>query len=922
MANNPLPDKSGSSNDAVANLRDAENNALTNNAEKSYYTGNGKEAPTQTKVKGKKKGIGAIVAIALTLIGGGTFLGSSNSLLGPAMEALFTEATDTQYTSYALRTPQIMKYMLQGGNQTTVTWYGAKKYKHMSNSFQKRLASYGIEVEGSGTNRVLKWNDETISASDFINKYHSDVDFRDAYSSAKRGRVATFFDDIANKIYQKLGLSRNLFSGFKQTNDADADLAAFDKTMSQKFEGNTTNLSTGSNHQEEVKDSNGNTVYETNPDGSYKTDGNGNKIPETTKTPDVDNVSGANKSGTSIADAEIQAKSFVSGLAQKAATATGILDASCAVLKVANLISMAVAANEIYQSINYFMGFMENISKMKAGYGDTSAYHEVMNFLSTSTTAQVQKLSNGSSESKEDVTGAPLQSNGMQMVLADAPAQKATTQNYSLDRTTNAVVKFLGFNTITATGCALTQIAESALSMAVTIGTGGLAKIVGSFFVATVVNVGIATAVNAAVGFLVPTIAQALFTNVFETATGIPAGELFTKGASAANTRVGRSGSGQSLSSKSVATAFNQATNTVLAMDAEIDRKNLSPFDVTNKNTFLGSIAYSLAPSLATTKLTSITSLMRTASTALASIGGRASAEGENSSYMTTFGDCPALEEIGAVGDIYCNPVTTTDLSTIELDPDDSTYGAVLTGKGSGNTTNLDCDSDGNCKINNDSNLARYITYCDGRDSPFGVLDSGILSNLEASSSAGGFSTILNSIPIVSDVVSIIDGLSSLDPVNQGWATGANCVNSSENSMWDSEMKYYQRYVEDQRILEQMGAYEDSKNPVTAYEEAYEKEHPLDTTPSGILAHYSGMSKDDAEGLIALVEYTNFLNDYDASTRIAMNNEPTPNGDEVAEAFREDLAPDFDQQNNPNQPLIAQHQYIIYADVRNRSYAA
>ena len=140
--------------------------------------------------------------------------------------------------------------------------------------------------------------------------------------------------------------------------------------------------------------------------------------------------------------------------------------------------------------------------------------------------------------------------------------------------------------------------------------------------------------------------------------------------------------------------------------------------------------------------------------------------------------------------------------------------------------------------------------------------------------------------------------------------------------MWDSEMKYYQRYVEDQRILEQMGAYEDSKNPVTAYEEAYEKEHPLDTTPSGILAHYSGMSKDDAEGLIALVEYTNFLNDYDASTRIAMNNEPTPNGDEVAEAFREDLAPDFDQQNNPNQPLIAQHQYIIYADVRNRSYAA
>lgn len=914
---------------AVSTLRNAESAALARSSmssadgtgdDGSLYTGTGRSlTPTKSKVKGKKKRFVALAIIMGLFIGGGTFLGSSNSLLGPAMEALFTEATDTQYTSYALRTPQIMKYMLQGGNQTTVTWYGAKKYKFMSNSFKNRLSQFGIEVEGSGTNRVLKWNDETISANDFITKYHADADFRDAYSSAKRGRVATFFDSIADKIYKKLGLSRNLFSGFKQTSDANTNAAAFDDTMSKKFEGNTTNLSTGSNKQEEVKDADGNTVY--------TTDANGNKVPETTTVKDVDGASSTNKSGTSIADAESQARSFVSGLASKAAAVTGVLDTGvldtgCAVLKVANLISMAVAANEIYQSINYFMGFMENVSKMKAGYGDASAYHEVMNFLSTSTTAEVQQLSKGSSEAKEPVTGAPLQANGMQMVLAAAPAQKSTTQNYSLDRTTNAVVRFLGFNTITATDCALTQIAESALSMAVTIGTGGLAKIVGSFFVSTVVNIGIATAVNAAVGFLVPTIAQALFTNVFETATGIPAGELFTKGASAANTRVGRSGSGQSLSSQSAAQAFNQATNTVLAMDAEIDRKNLSPFDITNKNTFFGSIAYTFAPILATTKMTSITSLMRTTSTALASIGGRVSAEGENSSYMTTFGDCPALEEIGAVGDIYCNPVTTTDLSTIDLDPEDSTYSSVLAGSGSGSVTNLDCDNDGNCKINNDSNLARYITYCDGRDSPFGVLDSGILSNLEASSSAGAFSTILNSIPIVSDVVNIIDGLSSLDPVNQGWATGANCVNSASNSMWNSEMKYYQRYIEDQRILEQMGAYEDSKNPVTAYEEAYEKEHPLDTTPSGILAHYSGMSKDDAEGLIALLDYSEFINDYDASTRITMENTPNLTGQEIATTIKAKLSPAVHQETTTEHYIANQTQYVIYADIRNRSYAA
>lgn len=904
------PWESSSRDKAISSLRGAENN-VTSGKEPRYYTGNGKNnssSSEKTKAKGLKSKIAVIGVIASFIIGGGTFLASSNSLLAGALEALFTSATDTQYTSYSMRVPQIMKYMLQGGSQTTVTWYGAKKYTHMPASFQKRLSQFGIEVEGSGTSRVLKWNNETISADQFINKYHSDVEFRDAYSSAKRGRVATFFDNVADKIYQKLGLSRNLFSKYKQTGDSDKDMTSFRDTMSPEFDGNSTTLTTGSNQEKEVT----------------TTDKDGNEVTTTEKYKDTDTGRSENKTGD-IASAESSASSYVSSLASKAAAVTGVLDTTCAVLKVGNLISMAIAANEIYSSINYFMGLMENISKMKAGEGDASAINEVLNFLSISHTTQIPNLDKFSSKEQEDVTGSMLEANGMQVVLANAPAQKSTTKNYSLDRTTNAITRFLGFNTFTATGCALTQIADSALSMAVTIGTGGIAKIVGSFFVTTVVNFGVAAAVSAALGFLIPTITQALFTNVFETVVGIPAGELFTKGGSASNTRLGRSGSGQSLSSREVAAQFNHATNTVLAMDAEIDRKNLSPFDTTNKNTFFGSIAYSLLPVISSTKTTSITSLVRTASTSLASLMGRVSAEGEGSSYMTSFGDCPTLDEIGAVGDIYCNPITTTDLSTIDISPDDPTYSDVLTGRGSGSVTNLSCDSEGNCTINDDSNLARYISYCDGRDSPFGILDSGILSNFEGSSSLGGFGTLLNSIPLVGDVVSIIDALGTLDPVNQGWATGANCVNSSSNDMWDSEMKYYQRYVEDQRILEQMGAYEGSQNPVMAYEEKYAKEHPLDTSEAGILAHYSGMSKDDAEVVIAVLDIQQFINEYDAGSRIALKgNTTTPktSTDTIAEweqgqykEIQKDIV------NDPIESKAIAKQHIIYFDVRNRSYA-
>lgn len=918
---------------AVASLRNAENGALARSAMssadgQSLYTGSGRDfTPTKAKAKGKKKGVNAIVVIALTLIGGGVFLGSSNSLLGPAMEALFTEATDTQYASNTLRTVRLTGFMMKGNATSTNGFTGVTKYNHMSNSFKKRLADFDIEVSGSGSNTVLNWthNGTTtpISADEFGTIYRDNVDFRDAYTSAKRGRVASFFDNIANKIYQKLGLSRNLFHSYRQTGNSDADRTAFDDTMIKKFEGNSTDVSSPTIGEKQQTDSDGNLVYRDGP--------NGEKIPVMESDGDIGKGNSSNKSGTSIDAAESSARSYISGVAGSVAKVTGIMNAGCTLLKLGNIISMAVAANEIYQSINYFMGFMENVSKMKAGYGDTSAINEVLNFLSASTTTEVpnlDKVSFSGDESKaekEQVTGSPLQSNGMQLVLGGAPANKATTKNYSLERVSSAFGNVLKMRGISIAGCALAQIADGIASgiasIGVTVAGGGIVKIVGGLLLKTAASLAVAAAVGGLLSFAIPTIAQALFTNVFETATGIPAGELFTKGASAANTRLGRSGSGQSLSSKEAAIAYNQANNVVLALDAEIDRKNHSPFDITNKNTFFGSIAYSLLPTLVSTKTTAVSSILRTTSTALASITGRVSAAGENSSYMTTFGDCSDLEGIGAVGDIYCNPVTTTATDTINLSPSDETYTKVLMGKASSYASNnttpgLSCDSDGNCTIQKKSNLAYYVSFCDNRDSPFGIADNNILGQFEVGN------TILNSIPILSDVLNIINGIKALDPGVQGWVNGQNCSNNtSKNPYWDSEMKYYQRYIEDQRLLEQLGAYEEGKNPVTAYEEIYDKEHPLDTSRAGIIAHYTGMTKDSAETLIALIDYADFLDDYDASTRIAMGKSAPLSGQEVANLIQAEMSPDIEPSSS-QAPLIATHHYIVYADIRNRSYAA
>lgn len=879
---------------------------------RTFYTGRGK-LPATSKISGKRKhgGFAAFIITLLIAIGGGAFLSSSNSLLAPAMEALFTEKTDTQYTSSNLRTRRIVRYMLQENYPVSSTWTGTQKYNNIPSKFKNRLAKNNIDVVGSGSNKILRYTNTTtkevfdISASQFADFYSNNLDFRDAYTTSTRGRVANFFDTAADRIYQKLGISRNLFDNYRQTSDADVDMDNYRDTMSSKFDGDTTDLS-GRGEQ-------------------WLTDENGERYEDDYDSPGATSSTGAD------ADATNQAHSFLNSAIGKIQTVENL---GCAMLYVGNMIAMAVAANEIYQSINYFMGLMENVSKMKAGDGDASAINSVLNFMSTSATANVSDYQNPSTsgshlniDATEEVTGTPLEAKGVQLILADAPATQADTANYSLERSYKIVGSAITTAGYSIAACSTLRAASALAGLAVSISSGGLLKITGGFFFDVVWGLVLETVIASVLAFLVPAIAQSLFTNVFENAVGIPAGELFTRGASAANTRVGRTGSGQSLSSKNAAVAYNQTTKTVLAEDAELDRHTKSPFDTSNKNTFFGSIAYNLLPLATSSEVSGIASLLRTTSSSLSSLIGGVSAAGEGETYMTTFGDCPALEAIGAVGDLYCNPVTTTDASTLGIDTsatesetDEAEYIAKIEGQ-------VDCDSEGNCEVNKGTDLAKYISYCAGRDSPFGVVDVNILNDLNVSSSLGTIGTIASALPFAGDILDFLDANSEASPENLRWATGENCVNNLEtNPKWDTDYKYYQRYIEDQRILEQMGAYEGTTDPITAYVEEYEAEHPYltDNTPAGYLARISGITKDDAETVLALAEYYTFIAEYDASERLAMTGDATTleSGAAVAaqistEHYRyTDHAPI----HSPETPIISTH--ILYADLRGRTTIA
>lgn len=905
----------------------------------------GKPLPTissakniKTTIKNRRPGI-ALLVILLLLVGGGVFLSSTHTLLPAALESLITEATDTQYASNTARIVQLTSYMLQADNATTSTWSGLTRYTKMSSSFKSRLAKNNITIDGSGKNTILNFKQidangveriTPIKADEFAQTYRDNPEFRNAYTKAKRGRVAGFFDDVANRVMTHLGLSRNVFKDSKATSDTEVSRTEYDEIMRNQTSNNNSSADTGGVIEENK------IVYETNEDGSIATDQNGNPIPATridengnrvpitTDEWDKSNVAQSNVKDS--VDAETKASNYVSNIASSFSKYTKAANTICTIRKIGNMVAAVASATELYNSIKIAAPANESISKMKAGYGSTSKINETMSDFTTPVETTIEDYSkissNGESIGTTTTTKSAVENSVLQWILSGGSSgtlNPNVAANFSLERIGTALTSALRMSPTELEICNGIRTANALVSIAVTIGTFGVSTI-GSLILNFTVSLSTAVIASTLLGFLIPTLAKTLFTNTWEYAKGDVFGAIYTRGTFSANSRLGRSGSGQSPSSTEAILAYNKINNEVLALDAEVDRLNRSPFDITSKNTFLGSIAYSLLPTILSGSTNAVHTVIRTTSKSLASLTSSVYAEGEGSSYTTTFGNCPALEALGVRGDVFCNPITTTDNSTINLSPSDAKYITVI-------AKQVTCDDNGTCSINDGSsascdiegncNLARYIKYCSQRDSQFGIIDTNILSEMET----GGI--VLNSIPLIGDVLDLVNAAEQ--EVNIGWASGLYCSNTPENTKWNEEMRYYQRYIQDMRLLDQIG---EGSNPVTAFLEEYYAKNPLDNSQAGYIARISGISKDDAETLIAIAESYQFLQNYDSSTRIAMTEENTTvqSAESVIARFENDKI-DFSEgleSETSEEIFLAKQseQYIIYADLRNRSFAA
>lgn len=615
-----------------------------------------------------------------------------------------------------------------------------------------------IETNKAEQSLSIKTQDKVIGADDFAKEVNENVALYNAFTNATYGRAAYYYDAGAEEVFRRLGTNRDNYR----------EDISFEETMDKVLgEGSNVGVNGVVLKQEEFVE-------------------NG-----VTKTRTYYDTTGSN-----VASNGDSAENFVLSVGGKNMAAT----TEAATLNAANTLNIADTAAKEQKSSSLFLAFMENISKMKAGEGSSAKVNEMMNYLYSNETVRVVDVETGETV---EVSGSMMESPSLYAILSGEQVDASEVKNFASDRVLKTVENQTG-----------EKAGEDVFVGAVTSTTSKLRGSIGRFIGNTSAGVS-----NDALTTVTPTINGSLFNNSFSEIKGISGGEMLVDGAVNVGKELAKA-SGATAGSAEAVKSYAKLNASVLALDAAMDRMNRSPFDITSKNTFLGSIIYNLAVQLSSSKtlLGGMAAFARTTSSAIGALMPVTLADDENVGFLTNFGNCETLERIGATGSVGCSAIVTFDTSTLENPFNDAGFLDFIE-----NNTILE---NGVRKIKQNSSLADFIQYNDERVTQIGVTDGGILKSINDSDS---------NISFVTNITSMIESFLGASDNSKRVASGEAFVNSTNNADWQT-YKYAQRYVSLARATKALRQYdgettaytelkffEGEENPVTAFLNEYYK---------------------------------------------------------------------------------------------------
>ncbi len=850
-----------------------------------------------------------------------------------------------------------------------------------------RFSSDGIRYNATAETFAKMYTDDPL----FGLKY-------DSGSTTWRGAISNWFGSLTDKFLGMNRISRNLFVHFKeQVADNDGDIRG---TAVELMEAGRTELddgggrvSSGKQEVEPVKDENGNVIDEVKRfDGMTTAGGGSGKSKVVMSAAEVKQKLEAIKSN--YASGQEDGAGGIVGIGQK------IANAGCLVFNFMGSVSMLVAASEAAQIISLVTSYFEAIDKVKAGDGADSPINTLtdgLNVRKTSTYATVD--ASGKNVESSSTSKSAMESSGIISTYSGNPVNPndPSVKSFNITSSLTRFAAGIGVGVTAFEGCAFAKVVTNAASIGVDIATkakaiadiGRLALnmtpfgivwniaeiLVGDLALKAIGGITVSITLGALIGIITPVVTSMLTRNLIANLGGEDLGNALTSGANMYQGKVHR-GNGGSLASSGKYLEFALARQQVIAENARYERATRSPFDMTSKYTFMGAIANKLMGIYTSSSIIgAIMSAGSVLSSAISSLSPTSSAYDivknlpSAKEYEET---CPYLASLGAVGDAFCNPYVITDMSTIDMDPSEVIEkikdnfiheGEMETYYANGDETDkrednirvrhtsdeLSFASTGNVKIDASSELAKYILYCNNRESPFGIADQNIANQVgswgQVNTNSSTFNNVANAaigaIPIVGDLIDVVSNSQQL--ANAGYISGQSCVAGytadqpisvtlddavaakhdekgkvtekahppimvhQDDVSHDWEVnKYYQRFIEDQSLMESMGIIEESA--VTAFLNDYYEQNPVDNSYEGILARYSGLTKDNVIALLDIIEYGNYIAEYDASERYAF-------GEDNIDLPEKKI---FDNDNVVAETYYILPNTIVYADVRNK----
>lgn len=596
----------------------------------------------------KKKGpLGFIGAI---LIGGG---GVFSALLSPGLAIVQIKEAIMDDLNDAVAAMDVrMQHIVRAKMKKTTTGFCTKsasfrcKYRNMSAKQIEKLRKAGITVETDGKTKTGRYRvkslmsidpktgspDTTkkITAKDFTNTYNKDPRFRERMHTSWSPRWKSINDSTGKANAKKFGWARHRNLNAQSEEEVRKQYNDAVKDGIQDSEGRqSVRKITDEDGKVKYVDAEGKTVTTTNANGET-VDADPNEVDK-----ELEKVKKADGSGL---------KKGIGHISSGANSLIGLQQQTCKWMRKLKLIGMASRNAKYIQLMRYFVPFANTADSIKDGSATPAA---VASLGAMITSADMRKLI-PASEDAANQQSSVLGSLGKEITGSQAdPDEQVKNPHYGDDAFDSATIKAslhgasptkLDSRESTASltggmGGKLTGISNKiantpgvdvahcnlyenplvtgatlVLSLALTVGTGGGNLAVTAAKGAAMMVVGLA--IDA---FIDSTLNSLMKGDLFnaDSARGLDAGNgLFTGGAALTSSLASARGMNP-ISTEGEIKGYQQVATTIKNQNYELDKIAAAdtPFDIYNKASFVGSMAWSLAP-VARTSSKSVASMI------------------------------------------------------------------------------------------------------------------------------------------------------------------------------------------------------------------------------------------------------------------------------------------------------------------------